>query len=291
MKRYAFAVYREWSFNIFSEVMNQCNEIDECEILVLITTAEHEFVLPISTGLQVEIIDGKDPAQLSEILAKHKIDTVFFYGWSWIVREPVLSDYVCLCLHPSPLPKYRGGTPLQHQIIAGETTSAVSIIRMSTGIDDGDLYTQIPFSLLGTLKAILGRMTDLGVVATVQYIEDSLNDEVIFTPQLNLENNPALRRRMPTDGEIHLSQTQEQTYRYINNVVRSLCDPYPNAYITFSDGILQVQGVQKRKYVRSQNIILTPDTKMEILEVGKNLLLKVTDGYALITKSKFVTIK
>ena len=43
-------------------------------------------------------------------------DIVLFYGWSWKVSEKLINKFDCLMLHPSPLPKYRGGSPIQNQI-------------------------------------------------------------------------------------------------------------------------------------------------------------------------------
>ena len=64
-------------------------------------------------------------------------DLILFYGWSWIVSDRILTDYKCIMLHPSPLPKYRGGSPIQNQIIAGEKKSKVTIFIMNSEIDAG----------------------------------------------------------------------------------------------------------------------------------------------------------
>ena len=65
-------------------------------------------------------------------------------------------------LHPSPLPKYRGGSPIQNQIINGEKNSAVTLFKMTRNLDDGDIYKQIPFSLKGSLDDIFNRIIKLG---------------------------------------------------------------------------------------------------------------------------------
>ena len=48
-------------------------------------------------------------------------------------------------LHPSPLPKFRGGSPIQNQIIRGEKISAVTIFKINKIIDGGDIYFQKNF--------------------------------------------------------------------------------------------------------------------------------------------------
>ena len=57
-------------------------------------------------------------------------------------------------LHPSPLPKYRGGSPIQNQIIDGKLHSAVTIFLMDNGIDTGPIAEQKYLSLEGTIEKI-----------------------------------------------------------------------------------------------------------------------------------------
>jgi methionyl-tRNA formyltransferase len=47
-----------------------------------------------------------------------------------------------LNVHPSLLPKYRGATPIQSALRAGETQTGVSIMLMDAGMDTGDLVLQ-----------------------------------------------------------------------------------------------------------------------------------------------------
>jgi len=46
-------------------------------------------------------------------------------------------------IHPSLLPKYRGPTPVQSTILAGEKTTGVSIIELDEEVDHGPILTQI----------------------------------------------------------------------------------------------------------------------------------------------------
>ncbi|MEZ4103682.1 MAG: formyltransferase family protein [Candidatus Paceibacterota bacterium] len=287
MIRVAFVVYRQWAFDIYQSIFDQMTKYDEYSIPLLITTSKHEFSLSsINPNLMVEILDGKNQEGISILLAKYKIDVVMFYGWSWIVKEPILSNYICLCLHPSPLPKYRGGTPIQHQIVAGETMSAVSVIKMNEGIDSGDIYEQIPFSLAGTLDEILFRIIDIGTVITRNFLEDMINDQIVFTSQSDLENHPPLKRRKQDDGQIDLEKVKNRPYVEIYNLVRGLTDPYPNAYIVLSDGVLYLQAVRQRKIITKDVVLLSSNTKGLGLDV-KSLAIPVSDGYALVISSKF----
>lgn len=47
-----------------------------------------------------------------------------------------------LNVHPSLLPKYRGATPIQSALRAGDTETGVSIMLMDAGMDTGDIVLQ-----------------------------------------------------------------------------------------------------------------------------------------------------
>ncbi len=59
-------------------------------------------------------------------------------------------------LHAGPLPKYRGGSPLNWQIINGEKKISISIIRMSGKIDHGPIFSERSFILQNsdTIKTV-----------------------------------------------------------------------------------------------------------------------------------------
>jgi methionyl-tRNA formyltransferase len=51
-------------------------------------------------------------------------------------------------LHPSLLPRYRGAAPIPHTLLNGDTSTAVSIIRVDKDvIDGGDILLQEPVSI------------------------------------------------------------------------------------------------------------------------------------------------
>lgn len=62
---------------------------------------------------------------------------VMAYGQ--ILRTPVLNlpQYGCLNLHASLLPRWRGASPVQAAILAGDDISGVSLMKMDAGMDTG----------------------------------------------------------------------------------------------------------------------------------------------------------
>jgi len=59
-----------------------------------------------------------------------------------LVREPLLSAYEVLNVHPSLLPRWRGAAPLERAIMAGDVDTGVSIMRLTEGLDEGPVCLQ-----------------------------------------------------------------------------------------------------------------------------------------------------
>jgi methionyl-tRNA formyltransferase len=203
--RIACVGYRDWALNIYD---------------ILANTTDHNYLI------------FRSKLQYNEsALRDFKPDFILFYGWSWYVNEVLLRDYTCLMLHPSPLPKYRGGSPIQNQIIAGEKESKVTLFIMNNEIDAGDIVGQEDISLNCSLDNIFKQIENAGVVLTLKIITGGLHPE----PQ-NHSNATYFKRRGAADSEITLEELSGSSAEFLFNKIRMLAAPYPNAYIKTIDG-------------------------------------------------------
>lgn len=65
-----------------------------------------------------------------------------------IVPAPLLElPFGALNLHPSALPRWRGASPIAATILAGDATTAVTLMRMDEGLDTGAIVAQEPVPL------------------------------------------------------------------------------------------------------------------------------------------------
>jgi len=81
-----------------------------------------------------------------------------------LVREPLLSTYEILNVHPSLLPRWRGAAPIERAIMAGDTQTGVSIIRLTAGLDSGPICGRAsePIDPRDTYGTLAGRLAGLG---------------------------------------------------------------------------------------------------------------------------------
>ncbi len=202
--KYLMCAYRDWAVKLY----NMISFTDEdCEIM---------------------LIESQD--YLEKEVDKLVPDIIFFIGWSWILPKEIVEKYYCVCLHPSPLPKYRGGSPIQHQIINGEKTSAVTLFKMTTELDKGPILYQEPLNLTGNLKVIFDDIISAGFNGIRQIIGDINSGHIIETPQ-DESKATYYKRRTPAMSEITTRDLTIFSAEEIHNKVRALADPYPNAYI------------------------------------------------------------
>ena len=165
-----------------------------------------------------------------------KFDMIFFVGWSWKVPLKLIETQKCICIHPSPLPKYRGGSPIQNQIIAGEISSRVTAFIMNEEIDAGPVLHSVPYSLRGELAAVLNNIAYASIECLSKIIDFfKVNKKLTGTPQ---DNSKAtyFPRRLPEQSEIKLEDFKSCKSRQIYDKIRSLQSPYPCAYVVCGDG-------------------------------------------------------
>ena len=224
--------YRKWSYQILKRLLLQKNTT--WKICAVVTTPEPEAKFE-TLSIPCYKLDPHNKKATLKIIKKHSVDALLVYGWSWFIPKEAYEKYLTLILHTSSLPKYRGGSPLQHQIIAGEEKSAVTIFKADVGLDTGLIYGQSPFSLKGSLNQIFERIINKGTLATTKILNGIYNGTVKPIPQ-DSSKATTFKRRAPKESELTIKDFQTKTSRELYNFIRALADPYPNAYMICKDG-------------------------------------------------------
>jgi methionyl-tRNA formyltransferase len=142
-----------------------------------------------------------------------------------------------ICFHPSPLPKYRGGSAINWQIIKGETATAVSIFWVDPGIDTGPILLQKP-AVIGPDDTAGSLYYDtlfpLGVQAVVEAVQLIAAGTAPRLPQDASKGSydPLCRDE---HAKIDWSFPVQQVY----NLIRG-CDPQPGAYTMYNGQLLRL---------------------------------------------------
>ena len=97
---------------------------------------------PVADAARALGIELEQPASVNESSARESIarvrpQAVIVCAFGALIKEPLLSEYELLNVHPSLLPRWRGAAPVERAIIAGDRRTGVSIMRLTAGLDSG----------------------------------------------------------------------------------------------------------------------------------------------------------
>ncbi len=154
-------------------------------------------------------------------------DYIFFYGWSWKVSKNITKKYKCIMLHPSKLPNFAGGSPLQNQIIRNINKTYITLFKMNEIIDGGNVIYQKKISLKGSLDEIFDRIIKTGTELSMNLLKERYREKKITVKKRY--------KRLKNNSEITIKELKNSTGVYLYNKIRMLQDPYPNPYIKTRD--------------------------------------------------------
>ena len=85
-----------------------------------------------------------------------------------------------LNVHYSLLPKYRGATPLEASLLAGDTETGVTIQKMVKALDAGDILAQerVAIDAADTARELRPKLITLGADLLVRTLPSYLNGEI-----------------------------------------------------------------------------------------------------------------
>ena len=84
--------------------------------------------------LQAADVNGEE--SLARIRAAAP-EAVAVCAFGQLIREPLLSEWPLLNVHPSLLPRWRGAAPIERAIMSGDQRTGVCVMRVTAGLDAG----------------------------------------------------------------------------------------------------------------------------------------------------------
>jgi methionyl-tRNA formyltransferase len=169
-----------------------------------------------------------DEEALARIAAVNP-EAVCVCAFGGLIREPLLSAYRMLNVHPSLLPRWRGAAPIERALMAGDELTGVSIMRVTAGLDSGPVCAQIsePVQPTDSYGSLAPRLATLGGELLVR----TLTDDPRCTEQ---EERGATYAEKITPEDRRLDPTRSAIE--LERVVRALT-PHVGAYIEPENGV------------------------------------------------------
>ncbi len=179
------------------------------------------------------------PTSLKSTLAhaaflSHAADVAVVVAYGLLLPKPILDAprFGCLNLHGSKLPRWRGAAPMQRAIMAGDTETAVMVMRMEAGLDTGPvcLAEQIPIAADMRAGELHDIMATQGAGLMVRALAALERGSLTLSPQ-PAEGVTYARKIDKAETRIDFARSA----REVHNHIRGL-SPFPGAWLTLGSG-------------------------------------------------------
>jgi methionyl-tRNA formyltransferase len=202
--------------------------------------------------LQAENVN--DEAALERIRAARPA-AVVVCAFGQLIREPLLSEFPILNVHPSLLPRWRGAAPIERAIMACDRRTGVCVMRLTAGLDSGPvaLRTEVPLGQDEDYEAVSDKLAGLGGDLLVRALELEAGGELEFEDQ-DEEQATYAEKIDPAERRLDPSRPASE----LAAAVRALT-PHVGAYLETADG--ERLGVRRARAVDVS--VRTGDVKSE----------------------------
>ncbi len=130
-------------------------------------------------GLRLAQPESVNGADAHELIASVDPDVLIVCAFGALIKEPLLSAYEMLNVHPSLLPRWRGAAPIERAIMAGDEYTGVSIMRLTAGLDSGPvcLAQSEPIDAQDNFGSLALRLEGLGAELLNRALDTLQRDE------------------------------------------------------------------------------------------------------------------
>ncbi|HEY6732150.1 MAG TPA: methionyl-tRNA formyltransferase [Solirubrobacterales bacterium] len=112
-------------------------------------------------------------------------EAVIVCAFGQLIREPLLSEFPLLNVHPSLLPRWRGAAPIERAIMAGDPVTGVCVMQLTAGLDSGPvaLCEEVAIEPDEDFGSLAARLADRGGDLLVRALDLQAQGALEFTEQ------------------------------------------------------------------------------------------------------------
>lgn len=175
---------------------------------------------------------GARDASFKAALRAEEPDVIVVASFGELLDQEFLDIALTLNVHGSLLPRWRGASPVQAALLAGDDETGVSIQRVVLALDAGDVLHQkaLPLGPDHTGGSLFTELAELGAQALLEALAKVAEGRATYTPQ-----DPAAvthcRKLKKDAGQLDWARPAAELER----LVRAM-HPWPSAVTTLPDG-------------------------------------------------------
>jgi methionyl-tRNA formyltransferase len=190
----------------------------------------HEWAL--AQGIPVFTPKSLKKAEAQAELAALQPDVIVVAAYGLILPQVVLDipRYGCINIHPSLLPRWRGATPIQRPIQAGDAETGVCVMQMGAGLDDGPVWDvrRVPITPTTTAGELHDSLFKLGADMLLPVIDRAVRGDA---PTLQTDDGVTYAEKIDkAEAVIDFNKSAIEIDRHIRAFT-----PWPGAFFIARD--------------------------------------------------------
>jgi methionyl-tRNA formyltransferase len=149
-----------------------------------------------------------------------------------LIREPLLSTWTMLNVHPSLVPRWRGAAPIERTLMTGDTRTGVTIMRVTEGLDSGPiaLAEEVEVAPNDDYASLSAKLTGVAGDLLVRALDRLEAGDLTFTEQ---DESQATYAEKVSPEERHLRPSRPAGE--LERTVRALT-PHIGAHVELENG-------------------------------------------------------
>lgn len=217
----------------------------------------------------------RDPEFL-EVLRELAPEVIVVVAFGQIIPQSILElpPYGCINVHASLLPKYRGAAPIQWAVIDGEPESGVTIMKMDTGLDTGDMITKVvvPIEKDETGGSLFDKLSEAGAKLLVDTLPSLADGTAVYEKQPEESPTPYAAMIQKQLGNIDWKRPAVE----IERLIRGL-NLWPSAFTKLNGKTLKIWSAQvlnesEKDAAAVPGTILSADAQGLCVKTGQGVL-------------------
>ncbi len=186
--------------------------------------------------------DELDEEQLINKVKSLNVDAAVVCSFNYKIPKVLMSAVKdgFINVHPSMLPKYRGGNPYSRVLMNGETETGVTIHFMDESFDTGDIIAQKAYHIhsKATMGTLFNELNVLGIELLLQVLQAY---EVQELPRIKQPNGDFISGKGLDEREIFINYNK--TAEEIERFIRAL-NPFILASTTFRGNLMKIMKAE-----------------------------------------------
>ncbi len=225
-------------------------------------------------GIEVRTPKTLRNIEEQEIFKNLNADVAIVAAYGLILPQPILDAFKfgCINIHASLLPRWRGAAPIQRAIEAKDKKSGITIMKMTPGLDEGDMLNigETPITSDTTGGLLHDELAKIGANLIIETLD---NLESIIPVKQDDSLTCYAKKIEKVECLLNFNDTTENILAKINAF-----SPYPGMYFIYNNERFKIHKAQESKnydiaghIINNNNklIITTKDSAIEVIKIQR----------------------